>query len=691
MLPSDNLIPFADRLAENLCSEEGLKTFKLTVQALRAASNKKADAGRDHDSTRPIRVGIWERESNNMEAPFIRIKTGDEWRFWADAAEIPGLSGKRRVLLLGESAARGFFYDPYVNPAAFLQAMLQESSERDDIEVIDLARIDLPLFPIQQLTQSALALKPDAIVIFAGNNWQPGALFNTENLGEVAALVRTEAAGKKLKAYMEQLLREQVQSFLATLERISQDHRVPIVFVIPEFNLVDWRSDAGAPVMFHDPQLAAWLETRERAEQALASGKNREAEHLAQELLSLDGGTTPAGFTILFKSIREHATNQELRSILESARDAGIALPIRQTPRCFGTVQKILRDNGPKRGLVIIDLPQRFEEYLEGDLPDRRIFHDYCHLTLEGMKVAMASVADVLLPILGKPQRTWRRIADTNLSVPNKVKAEAHFLAAIHNANFGNAEEVVRFHLKKALQEDPQIHKAMRLYLDFHLRRTPSPLCSTFEQLMSSDRLSIRDLLLRFSLTEKVINFEFVAALMDTLGSFGSGINDQIQSLAVVEHKITETKRNLLEKAYCGAPRELSWAEAECGYFRSATRKSRFNFICEKTGDVEIAATVRTGRDDAGTIMFNVNGVTLHELAASNKWRSTTFLVSHEHLEELNELEVIWPAESWASPHRLKKITDALEAGRIPEARPIYGEIHNLIACCRGLSERRAV
>src|SRR5204862_313740 len=82
------------------------------------------------------------------------------------------------LFLLGESVARGFFYDPIFNPAIALRAMFATAAPGRPIEVVDLARTDQLLAPLQRLVEAAVALEPDVMVVFAGNNWHPAISFD---------------------------------------------------------------------------------------------------------------------------------------------------------------------------------------------------------------------------------------------------------------------------------------------------------------------------------------------------------------------------------------------------------------------------------------------------------------------------------------------------------------------------------
>src|SRR5688572_7482424 len=128
-----------------------------------------------NDSSTPI--GIWVPETLDGQQVFIRPdpgRLGDDWSprktLAAKTAPLP-----RRVCLIGESTAAGFFYAPHLTPAKVLEDQLLQIKGTGAYEVIDLTKVDMPAdgtaHDLVRVTVAALQLDPDVLVIFAGNNW----------------------------------------------------------------------------------------------------------------------------------------------------------------------------------------------------------------------------------------------------------------------------------------------------------------------------------------------------------------------------------------------------------------------------------------------------------------------------------------------------------------------------------------
>ena len=160
----------AGRLAQLFDSAEGARILRLITQV---SGTSTEELNRFVDTAGKPRVGIWEAEDEAGGRSFVRVETGDPWHLWANVQKIPPKGLSRRVVLIGESVARGYLYDPHFTPALALQKMMDAACESEEIEVVDLARNILVYEQLNELIPQALHLEPDALVIFAGNNWFP--------------------------------------------------------------------------------------------------------------------------------------------------------------------------------------------------------------------------------------------------------------------------------------------------------------------------------------------------------------------------------------------------------------------------------------------------------------------------------------------------------------------------------------
>jgi hypothetical protein len=133
--PDESLIPTTRRLDELLACEDGTSILAL-LQRLGLDSGHAAKP-QPIGSGGSLEIGVWTpevREDGSVE--FLRSQAlAGAWPWWADLDRIAPKCGTRTVLL-GESVARGYLFDPAVTPAVMLEHLLGS-------EVVDLARTDL--------------------------------------------------------------------------------------------------------------------------------------------------------------------------------------------------------------------------------------------------------------------------------------------------------------------------------------------------------------------------------------------------------------------------------------------------------------------------------------------------------------------------------------------------------------------
>src|SRR5882672_4454258 len=148
--PPEFLKSFANRLGRLAAEEDGLRLLRrLHLTDILGAgpdAARTAFPGGVQDRVSPGatasgKVGIWEKKEEAGKAVFVRsphaIKT---WHYWADVERIGPKGSKRRIILTGESVARGYLYDPEYTPAMVLEKVLESELGKDEVEVIDLAR-----------------------------------------------------------------------------------------------------------------------------------------------------------------------------------------------------------------------------------------------------------------------------------------------------------------------------------------------------------------------------------------------------------------------------------------------------------------------------------------------------------------------------------------------------------------------
>lgn len=634
-----------------------------------------------------IRVGIWRLKIEDGEKWFVREKS-EPPRLWADVERIHPKGTRKRVVLLGESAARGYFYDPRFSFAAALRASLEFAGVQD-VEIIDLARTDTVLPRLTQLMRESLALEPDVLVVFAGNNWQLTLDPPNFSLKEFAAILTRGGGAPEIEAHCADILRGLANTFIKTAVEITTERRVPVLFALPEFNLGDWHNEKPNQTPFRSSEeTTSWEAAHAAASQALEDGAINVAEEMARRMIDLDSGTTPAGYEFLAQCALRRSCLAEARRWLERAKDAGLFLPVARSPRCYGIVQETLRREAEPNGIALVDLPNVFTQYLSGEIPDRRLFLDYCHLSIDGMRVAAAAVIERLLPILGKATRPWTEMTEVKFDVSAQVLAEALFKASIHNAHWGQDSGTAKFQCQKALELHPEIADVMLRFVDASLRRAPSFICASSEKFArDASYQSAAALHLFNSLPPIKKNFNLILmhALISVLAPVSPTLNEIADRLLISEFCVGNGPCDLLQRAYSSTSLEdWDWLNSTI-FYRARESQSNFKVICCRRLPLGLKLTGRAARFAAGgQTIVKVNGTVVGSFQLSSKWENFEIeSPAYVLAEGLNTLSIQWPAQNFTREDRTRSIGLDLALGRIPTVPFVYAELSRFTAVAR--------
>jgi hypothetical protein len=657
------------------------------------------------------RVGIWEaREDGTYE----RTRAGRaEWQMWAEVERIPPRDSRTRVVFLGESVGRGTFYDPAVNPAGMLQTMLHSVILPNDVEVVDLARNNLSLDGLRVLASECMALRPDACVIFAGNNWSPtsqvllgsGAnpIESRDARSAEWAISALRAGGiAELKGLLERILQQRTAALLEQLTAMAQ--RIPLVVVIPEFNLADWRCvlSAGVPSS-GSSGLERWHELRARAVETLHLGQLELSEQCASEMSDIDGGTTGEGSTLLADCALRRGHVERARALLERARDARIWDIGPTSPRAFSMVQRMLRTLRHRAGITVVDLPEVFRQHLGGALPDRRVFLDYCHLTSRGMRVAMAEVAAALhLQLAGKA------IAASDLAVAVQVEpaveAEAFLGAALHNAHLGQRREIVRWFCESALAAAPEVAAPfMKRFAHLQMQRTPVWMCQAFLEIRDHARHGLKKYSSPYAYGAYQVFDEVVLDEMaGALEALEPGARERLREARIAQRSVRAGRPvDLLDPYYApwDGHREASWrllAErglARCNFFRAYLLEFSFTFVARGDEPLVLTMTCRRFPRHAADApcAITINGVPHGELNLGGRWRTFTVPVAAQCLNAgVNRVVIRWPPPANQDQEERERLAADVADGLLPFFLPVLGEIASFTAAASGERDRTA-
>jgi hypothetical protein len=668
----NHLKSVADEMALLLSGSSGAATISI-MQRL-GLLTAPAESGAGVLRARPGTIGLWEPVAHGHERSEAKRA---EWSRWANIQSIPPKGNRKRVLLLGESVARGYFYDPEFTPAQALESSLSIVLGQP-VEVVDLAKVDLLIPELVSLSDAALALEPDALIIFAGNNWFTR--HERDRCLEASILRKSGVPG--LKELREQRLSALVENTLRPhFTRLSM--RQPIVLIIPEFNLADWRLDAEADAPWlPQGRNRRWLECRAAARSALASGCLDTAQTLAREMVELDGGTAASGWTILADCARDTGDFVSARGYLEKARDSQIWNNTPQTPRTLSIVQQALRESAVPGRIAIVDLPRHFATWQPSGLPGSRLFLDYCHLTAEGIRVAMAAAASELAVLFGsgRPSADLESLVERIPAPSARLEAEAHFAAAIHCAHWGQRTPVVSFRCQEAARRSPEVALAMREYLELQIRRAPTWTCAAVERLSILATPALRRYVLSFG-QAKLFDPVLLAAIAEALEKNGLPTVAFLDKLRREERSLSDRPLDLLSPYHRPSWADRDWLGWPTYFCRAYSLTSRYPWVSRAPHEVAFELTCRRADAGLGECHLRINGTRVAQFSLTSEWSTFRFSVPGNLVQiGVNWLEIDWPLGLSDGEEEVERIALDYEHDRPVPLLPVFSEIFSLSA-----------
>lgn len=595
-------------------------------------------------------VGIW--TLNKMNQVFERnTKFYRDWSLWSKVHQIPKRKIRaHRIVLLGESVARGYFYDPFFTPAMVLAETLNDPAVGMDVEVVDLAKTDLNLAGLLNLGRQCMQLAPDTVMVFAGNNflsdlhaeWHGSKMHDKETFEPIVSSFASTGRFSSFRDRFEMEVRNLTNRLIDFFTNISLEKKVNVLFVIPEFNLSDWTiTDTGKPL----PNLAGgelrdWVQARNAAVTQFKNRDLTEAENVTKRLIQLDP-THPAGYEILAQ------IKLTLNDVIEARRYFEMALDT--SFRSFGRARRfsvirntILERSKDTKTLGVIDLAQIFKEHI----PGRKEFLDYCHLTTSGIQVSMAHVAHYMLS----------QVFDKNVRIKGLLKiaasrnpdsrtiSRAHFFAAIHNAHYGQSYDIVHHHCAKSLEASADVSKLMELYLDLASRKTSNELCRSFEEIMLQVNEQRYPSGFVHPRESKLLDLKLCEAITTSMESKGIRINTDVARLRKEEHGVEKQTVSLLQSFYCKTDYDVRIGKI-LPYFQAFSEKSEFYLVTGGKVEVECQITLKSRHCEKGDkLTVDVNGVPVAQIDITNVWNTSIFKISVDNLTDgTNSITLVWP------------------------------------------------
>lgn len=682
-------------LAERLATPAGLRTARLLQMT--GLTGPAAPSGGPVPFPKGAHpISIWVPQEIDGERAFVRPDPGPFGDHYATrkvlrpkTAELP-----LRVAFFGESVAAGYLYAPHLTPARVLEEQLQAVGGEDNFEVIDLARTNETIAGLRDTVRASLQIQPDVLVLFVGNNWN---LLETPEISPFAPSVRArqELALALRDGGIEgavrlagERLRQAATAALDEIALLTRAVGIPVVVVLPEVNLADWESRQPVPWLPGDGT-PRWHALYREATERLARGEAAEAAEIAGQMLDLDGGICPSTWRLLALAYQalgdEAAALGACRAEVDSA--AYPTLAFLDAPRATTAVQEILRDACRQHGFLPVDLPEIFAAHTGSLLPGRRLFLDYCHLTVEGIRVAMAAVTAEVLRLSGmtEAEPDWRSILETGpeVRIAPEAEATARLGAAIHGAHrlltVGAKAPILEHWCTRALEASPEIESTL---LDLVEARTaPGPAVLTAAQ--QRNLASPFRLLLQHGWQWDHLDAEVLAALRAVLAARGSASVDAVDR-RIATRALPPEGIDLVHPFWHWEPLERFFPEvmrfedlAERATLRSPWPEVSFALVCEE-GEVDLELTARAPAGNEGAVGVFLDGESAGELRVGRRWTRSRLRLRVS--PGLHRLTLRWPDLPAGPDDPLLPVIERLELGLPAELHPVFGEVWSLVA-----------
>ncbi len=656
MTGSDALRPDADRIARLLADSRGAEILaelqKLTVHL--NSSARPADRPERADD-----VGIWHAERTDDGVALRRHEWAmtEKWA-WADVAEVAPAGSARRVVLIGESTARGWLYDPAFNPAIALGRQLDKAAP-GGYQVVDLAKSGASAEQTAELADQIALLEPDALVMFGGNNWTCFPASPQTGIFDVLArAVANGGYGEARRTFVSAVILPRAQDLLNRFAKLSRDHGTQIIVVVPEFNLCGWALAANLEVpVLPSGALAKWYELRDAAEMACDAAQWADVAPIAEQMRLLDGGTSPVPGYLLGRAAMALGDGPTARSGLEDARDSIVGVGVANTPRAIRETQQLLVDFAAEHGFPCVDLRQVLAAPDLPELPDERFFHDFCHLSDMGVERAMSAVADALL---GRPAGS----TPPGPGVEPELRLLVHMLAAVHNSYYGQPAEVIRAQLAAAAACGQPAPEIMTALLDILQGAGPLWTHAAIETLAAAGPASmvLGPMLLSSNRPPGLwVLGECIGEMLGRAPSAGAGEMD----LLCTSNDITEMSR---QSADLSPPRY---------YFHATAERSRFAFSLGGQCAGSLSLTYRMP-DAPGhsAAEISVNDSVVGTVAAHPDWAGVTIEIPASVTRPgVNWVSIRWPVPATDAQAHFAAAATAMARGEFPCVYPVFGEL----------------
>ncbi|WP_432409049.1 hypothetical protein [Wukongibacter sp. M2B1] len=611
----------------------------------------------EHRNSNKInRIGIWKAREKEGGIFFERdASLYRKFSYWAWSLSIPLTSNKFRVGFIGDSVGMGYFYQPIFTPALYLEKVLNENMLQSEAEVIDLSCKSLNYAKFVELCSSAMVLNPDALVIFIGNNlWDHAFEMTEEEIKSLKLCINNIDRFDSLSEFIRNKLKPVVVSVMSFLREIAEQYKIPIMFVIPETNLKDWvNSRCSFISSLNGRKALKWSQLEKKARAAYKKGDVTESEEIAHQMLQIST-CNPIPYEIIAKCKVKHENIEQAKKYYRLAFDTQI-YRFKNISSSISVVRELILETASTYGIDILDLQQVFDTHLLGEISGKDIFLDSCHMTSEGIRVAMKHAAMRLLSRISRNELRVGCFSEGKIEADeadiNKVLGKAHLLAAVQCQHEGNQPyELLYYHCVEALRYWPESVKEMKMYIELITAKVPWFMHKNYTELSKVDFWPVfPDKSQLFGL--KSMENELIDAMVDALKTVDIDIEKSVNNARIVGFGSIDGKINLLEpyyqqSVYSRINKALD-IHKDFGYYNEIKTESVFHIVADDKRDILLEITLRIPETyrELEDVTIKLNDLPVGRVKAGSEWRDYRILISRCNLGKtpINHIGIEWP------------------------------------------------
>ncbi|MBS9442042.1 SGNH/GDSL hydrolase family protein [Photorhabdus heterorhabditis] len=643
-------------------------------------------------------IGTWHPEKINGEITFVRRDQSDSifWETSRQQLTVNKAKDVKRICFIGESVALGMLLSPHTTPAKTLAHLLNRHTD-SEWEVIDLAKSCMNAGGLLETCKASLQLQPDYVIILAGNNWFSDVLFEhnppLERRRNYANVLANSGPNGIPIEYKEKL-EKNAEILINRIDAISKESGTEFIFALPASNYADW--ERKTPLHWlGNGKTAEWYELYRYASQAVMSGQYVEALEWGLSMIDIDGGNAATSNRIVANSLIALNRAEEAKPYLDAecsyASMYDLVTPFPHTPSFVK--ERIIQQSV---GIKIIDLEYYFTKYLGTSVLDDSLFIDYCHMTPEGFKVAMSSIAEWLINRgKDKPDVNWEVMIREaiELGASSYDLAVSYFYTALYNSHINRpidevAERgrVVKL-FDKAVQYSSEILDVMELYVKarscekgagFGLSRAGQKL---LELVNSPHDFYVAQV----SPGTDAQTINAICEILNKYGRHGYMLKEYYQKSYIdqLKYGVDLTEPQYIERATAVIKVSLDPevnTRRSIPYFKSWWPTSSFTLITSGNRDLNMAITSRVKKYiEESKVRILINGELLEEIKPSSEW-------SHRQLRipgyltkpGFNKVTLEWPKLAQDEKKEVLNISFRYNKGLKTEIFPVFGELFSL-------------